>query len=109
MANVDRHSNGVIDPMDGVPDDRPVERDPADEAARLIAEEALSILLAVDTRAAEIGADARRRAAEIRRRADRAAEPALACLRAIALELEAVVAGLDDAASERTGRRGRGS
>jgi hypothetical protein len=90
--------------MDRVHQDRSA-GDPAHDAARVITEEAMSILLAVEARAAELDADARREAEEIRREADQATAPALVRLRAMARDLEALATDLDDAVRARAERR----
>ena len=91
--------------MDHVRQDRSAEGDPAHDAARVITEEAMSILLAMEARAAELDADARREADEIRHEADEATAPALVRLRAMARDLEALTADLDDTARARADRR----
>jgi len=82
--------------------------DPAAYAARVIADEALSIFLAVEARTSEIDAGARQVADEIRRRADEATAPALARLEAMSRDLEELATELDGAANERAARRGHG-
>jgi hypothetical protein len=80
------------------------EEDPAGSAARVVAEEVLSILQAVDARTSEIDAEARREADEIRRAADLAGADAVARFAAIARELDALATELE----ERAARRGDG-
>jgi hypothetical protein len=82
--------------------------DPAAYAARVIADEALSIFLAVEARTSEIHAGARQWADETRRRADEATAPALARLEAMSRDLEALATELDGAANERAARREHG-
>lgn len=82
--------------------------DPASDAARVIADEALSIFLAVDATTSQIDADARRRADEIRSATDEATAPALARLAAMSRNLEALATELDDGARERAARRRHG-
>jgi hypothetical protein len=82
--------------------------DPASDAAGVIAEETLSILLAVDATTAAIDADARRRADAIRRASDETTAPALARLDAMSHDLEALASELDGKARARDARQGHG-
>jgi hypothetical protein len=82
--------------------------DPAGCAARVVGEEVLSILQAVEARTSEIDATARREAYDIRRRADRAGAHAVERFIAIARELDALAKDLEDAARDREARRGDG-
>lgn len=75
--------------------------DPAGTAARLVAEEVVSILQAVEARTAQIEAMARREAEAIRRAAARAGEDAAARFGAITRELDALMEEL----GEREARR----
>jgi hypothetical protein len=85
-------------------DGRVTEADPADSAARVVAEEVLSILQAVEARTSEIDAGARREAEAIRRAADLAGADAIGRFAAITRELDALAAEL----TERAARRGDG-
>jgi hypothetical protein len=82
--------------------------DPAGCAARVVAEEVLSILQAVAARRSEIDATARREADEIRQAADMAGAHAVARFAAITRELDALATELEDGAEERAARRGHG-
>jgi hypothetical protein len=82
--------------------------DPAACAERVVGDEVMSILQAVEARTSEIDATARREADEIRRGADRAGARAVARLRAIARELDALADDLDHAARDPGARDGRG-
>ena len=109
MASLDRTRSLDRIPLpdrgdrDGVTDE-----DPAGCAARVVGEEVLSILQAVEARTSEIDATARGEADEIRRRADRADARAAARLDAIARELDALANDLDHAAGRRGARRAHG-
>jgi hypothetical protein len=82
--------------------------DPAGFAARVIAEQALSIFQAVEARTLEIKERARRQADEIVREANAVATPALARLEALSRDLGTLSIDLDHAAEERAARRVRG-
>lgn len=76
--------------------------DPAGSAARVVAEEVLSILRAVEARTSEIGVSSRRDAEAIRRAADQAGADAVGRFAAITRELDALARDL----AERAARRG---
>jgi hypothetical protein len=78
--------------------------DPAGSAARVVAEEVLSILQAVEAKRSEIDATARRDANEIRRAADQAGADAVARFAAITRQLDVLATDLE----ERAARRGDG-
>jgi hypothetical protein len=82
--------------------------DPASDAARVIAEEALSIFRAVDAATSQIDAEARRRADLIRRAGDESTSSALARLNAMSRDFDALANELDERARERAMRRGHG-
>lgn len=110
MASLDRTRSLDRIPLQdrGDRDGVVTDEDPAGCAARVVGEEVLSILQAVEARTSEIDATARREADEIRRGADRAGARAVARLRVIARELDALANDLDDAAGRRGARRGDG-
>lgn len=109
MASLDRtRSLDRIPWRDQGDHDGVTDGDPAACAARVVGEEVLSILQAVEAKTSEIDARARREADEIRRSADRAGARAAARLRAIARELDALAKDLDHAAGSRGARRGHG-
>jgi hypothetical protein len=74
---------------------------PAGSAARVIEEEVLSILQAVEARTSDMDAAARREAEEIRRAVDLAGARAVARFAAITRELDALATDLDDRAARR--------
>jgi hypothetical protein len=80
--------------------------DPVACAARVMADEVLSIFHAVDARTSAIDADARENAQQVRRAARASAEPARAKLEAITRDLEALATELDEAVEARSGRSG---
>jgi hypothetical protein len=82
--------------------------DPASDAARVIAEEALSIFHAVDAATSKIDADARRRADLIRRASDERTAPALARLNEMSRSIDALANELDERARERAARQEHG-
>jgi hypothetical protein len=82
--------------------------DPVSDAARVIADEALSIFLAVDAATSEIDAEARRRAETIRRASDERTAPALARLEAMSRDFDALAEELDERVRERAARQGHG-
>jgi hypothetical protein len=104
MANSDRpRSEDLVSLRDRGEDDGLVEvLDPARSAARVVTEEVLSILQAVEARTSEIHAGACREAEAIRRAADRAGADAVGRFAAITRELDALEADL----AERAARRG---
>jgi hypothetical protein len=75
--------------------------DPAACAARVIAEQALSIFKAAEATASEIQARGRRQAEQLAGGADEAAAIALTRLQAISLELDDLAADVDQRNAER--------
>jgi len=117
MASIDRpRSEDLTHRGERVSEDGPIAagllpadpEDPAAFAGALVAEEALSILRAVEARTSALDAAARAEADEIRRASVDATAPALALLRAMARELDGLVTDLQGAAANVAARRGDG-
>ena len=81
---------------------------PASDAARVIADEALSIFRAVDAVTSQIDADARRRASLVRRASEETTASALAHLNAMSHDFDALANELDGRARQRAVRREHG-
>jgi hypothetical protein len=82
--------------------------DPAACAARVVADEVLSIVQAVEARTSAIDADARERARHVQRAARASAGRARARLEAMTRDLGSLASELDEAAKARTSRSAHG-
>ena len=105
---IDPEDRGLEDGLTGTDLSTGEPEDPAAYAARMIADEALSIFQAVEARTCEIDVGARQWAEEIRGRANEATAPALARFDAMSRDLEELATELDGAVNERAARRGHG-